>query len=379
MTREYKLINVGSHVNPPPAMWVEHFPKEIEHKAPVRAVVDFPGEGEYEVLQLEGVDYRQLNSQIGIETDQAVKEASGVPFARSFLGGDDGQRDPAARLKAQDMDHIDADVIVHGGWPILYPKDLEARWGLTYAFNSWLAEFCSHDPARLLGIGEIPLWDIDLAVKEAKRMAKIGLRGMLMPAIPGYIGAWSSPAPLPYNDPYYEPFWKTINDLGLIMVVHADAAAATKGLQDYDRPAINMIINKTMPQEMIASMIVGQVFYRYRNLRLVCVETGVGWMAHLVSWMDLLKQKQSFMFKDLQEMPGETFHRHVFGSFLWDTIGIKNKDVVGIDNIMWCNDYPHDYGPWPHSHDQINEDLAGLTPKERHKVLAGNAVRVFRL
>jgi hypothetical protein len=102
-------------------------------------------------------------------------------------------------------------------------------------------------------------------------------------------------------------------------------------------------------------------------------------MAHLVSWMDVLYREQTFLFRTLSEPPSETFRRHVFGSFLWDTIGIQNRHVIGIDNIMWCNDYPHSYGPWPDSWGQIDKDLQGLNADERHKILAGNAVKVFGL
>ena len=379
MTRDYKRINVGSHVNPPPAMWSGYFPRELRDRAPVVAVVDYPGEGKFEVLQLEGVNYRQLDSQIGVKTEQKILDEKGVPFSPSYLAGDNGQRDPAARVAAQDLDDVDADVIVSGGWPTLRPKERTTRWGLVYAFNSWLGEFCSYDPARLLGVAELPLWDIELSVKEAKRVAALGLKGVLMPMVPGYEGAWSCPADAPYTDSRYKPLWAALNELGLVLVVHADAAAATKGLENYDNPSINMIINKTLPQEMIASLIVGHVFRDYPNLKLVCVETGVGWMAHLVSWMDLLVRQQSFMFKGLVELPSATFHRHVFGSFLWDTIGIFAKDIVGIDNMMWCNDYPHSYGPWPNSSEQINKDLKGLDAAGRHKILAGNAVAVFGL
>ena len=31
------------------------------------------------------------------------------------------------------MDHIDADIIVHPGWPVFKPKDRETRWGLMQA------------------------------------------------------------------------------------------------------------------------------------------------------------------------------------------------------------------------------------------------------
>jgi len=205
------------------------------------------------------------------------------------------------------------------------------------------------------------------------------LKAVLMPAIPGYEGAWSSPADAPYTDARYLPLWKALDELGLVIVVHADAAAATPGLQNYTNPGINMIINKTMPSEMIASLIVGHVFRDFPNLKLVCVETGVGWMAHLVSWMDVLVKEHPSMYRGLAELPSETFHRHVFGSFLWDTIGVFNRNMIGVDNMMWCNDYPHSYGPWPHSVDQINKDMGSLDEKDRYQILAGNAVRVFNL
>jgi predicted TIM-barrel fold metal-dependent hydrolase len=377
--REYRIVNVGSHVNPPAQMWEEYFPAELRDRAPKRVLREFDGQGQYEAVILEGIAYRQLDSQIGIKTDGELVAASGVPFARSFSGGHAGQREPQARLDAQDQDGIDADVLVHPGYPIMLPKDRSTRWGMMVAFNEWLAEFCEAAPDRLIGIGEIPLWDIELGIKEAKRIAERGLKGVLMPAIPGYVGAWSSPADAPYTDARYRPLWRTLNELGLIIVVHADAAAATPGLQDYTNPGINMIINKTMPAEMIASMIVGNVFHDFPNLKLICVETGVGWMAHLVSWMDVLVKQHPSMYRGLAELPSETFHAHIFGSFLWDTIGVFNRSTIGVDNMMWCNDFPHSYGPWPRSIDQINKDMGSLDEHDRYKILAGNAVRVFNL
>ena len=85
------------------------------------------------------------------------------------------------------------------------------------------------------------------------------------------------------------------------------------------------------------------------------------------------------MYPGMNEKPSETFRKHVFGSFLWDTIGVANRETIGIDNIMWCNDYPHNYGPFPNSQKQIDKDLAGLSEVERHKILAGNAMSVFGL
>jgi predicted TIM-barrel fold metal-dependent hydrolase len=168
------------------------------------------------------------------------------------------------------------------------------------------------------------------------------------------------------------------------MVLHADAASATPGLSTYATPApgasgVNLITNKTLPIEAITSMIVGKVFENHPKLKLVCVETGVGWMAHLVSWMDVLQDAQPYAYQRLKKRLSEYFHEHVFGSFLWDSCGIRNLDLIGADNVMWCNDFPHEYGPWPNSMRQIDKDLQGVSAEDRRKILAGNAVRVFNL
>ncbi len=375
MSKPYRIINVGSHVNYPGDVFERYFPDEIKHLAPRFVKHDFLGEGVYEAIMLEGVPHRQLSSQVGIPAD----DFGVVPFIHSFEEGLPGQRDPAARIADQDRDGVDADVIVHPGFPLLLPKDRTTRWGMMYAFNSWLAEFCSYNPERLIGIGEIPIWDIPLAIQEARRIAELGLRGVLMPAVPGYVGAWSCPADLPYTAPEYEPLWETLNELNLVIVVHADAAAATPGLENYTNPGLNMIINKTLPSEMIASLIVGGVFNRHPNLKIVCVETGVGWMAHLVSWMDVLLREHPTLYPNIKEPPSEIFKRHVFGSFLWDTIGIDNRDLIGVDNIMWCNDYPHNYGPFPNSDKHIARELGDIPDDDRYKILAGNAINVFNL
>jgi predicted TIM-barrel fold metal-dependent hydrolase len=379
--KQETIVNVGSHANPPAEMWAQYFPRELRHKAPARAIQHFPGEGDYEVLVLEGIAHRQLGPQLGLTAPSGTvgHAVGGVPFSHTFTEGDAGQREPAARIAAQNLDGVAADVILHPGWPVLKPQDREIRWGMMYAFNTWLAEFCSYDPRRLIGIGEIPVWDVERAVEECKRIAKLGLKGVLMPAIPGYEGAWSCPADAAYYDPRYRPLWAALNDIGLVMVVHADAAAATAGLQDYSNNTINLIINKTLPGEMIATLIVKNIFHEFPDLKLVCVETGVGWMAHLVSWMEVLVKGHPHMYTSLKASPAETFHRHVYGSFLWDTMGVLTRDIIGVDNIMWCNDYPHNYGPWPHSIGQINKDLRGISSEHRQKILGGNAVRVFGL
>ena len=48
-------------------------------------------------------------------------------------------------------------------------------------------------------------------------------------------------------------------------------------------------------------------------------------------------------------LPSDFFHRNVVLSFQEDAIGIRLRDVIGVDNMMWGSDYPHSGSTFPQS------------------------------
>ena len=61
--------------------------------------------------------------------------------------------------------------------PLFGLQDTALQRDCFRVYNDWLAEFCSHNPKRLIGIALISLEDIGDAVKEVERCRKMGLRG----------------------------------------------------------------------------------------------------------------------------------------------------------------------------------------------------------
>ena len=56
---------------------------------------------------------------------------------------------------------------------------------------------------------------------------------------------------------------------------------------------------------------------------------------------------------------------------------VENRHRVGLDRMLWSNDYPHITSDWPYSWKTINATFAGVPADERHALLAGNAQRIF--
>ncbi len=63
----------------------------------------------------------------------------------------------------------------------------------------------------------------------------------------------------------------------------------------------------------------------------------------------------------------------------FETMGIKLRHTIGLDNIMWESDYPHVTSTYPRSWEFVERTLAGVAQEERKKILYGNAVRLYKL
>jgi hypothetical protein len=91
---------------------------------------------------------------------------------------------------------------------------------------------------------------------------------------------------------------------------------------------------------------------------------------------DLIRGREQCPERD--RPPSDFFRRNVVLSFQEDAIGIRLRDVIGVDNMMWGSDYPHSESTFPQSQKILAEILAGVPDNEQAKIADGNTARVYR-
>ena len=96
--------------------------------------------------------------------------------------------DPNERIKDMDRDGVDAEIIFGILGVASRVRDHEAANEMLRIYNDWMKGFCSHYPDRQIGLACLPCGDIDAAVKEIYRVAKLGLRGLETVML---VGPWS--------------------------------------------------------------------------------------------------------------------------------------------------------------------------------------------
>ena len=139
------------------------------------------------------------------------------------------------------------------------------------------------------------------------------------------------------------------------------------------------------PALSLCDLIFSSVFERHPRLTLAIVEFELAWAPHLLSTMDYTYRERHgeaiYRIKDGM-LPSDFFRRNVVLSFQENAIGIRLRDVIGPDNMMWDNmmwgsDYPHSESTFPRSRQILAEILAGVPDDEQAKIAAGNTARVY--
>jgi predicted TIM-barrel fold metal-dependent hydrolase len=278
------------------------------------------------------------------------------------------------RLKDQERDGVQAEVLygVLGSSGRL--NDPEAAIEMLRIYNDWLHDFCNAAPDRLVGLANIPNYDMDESVTEAMRCAKRGVRGLDIANRPDMTPLW---------DPFWEPLWKFGHETGIPLHFHTIGGRSpdvTKFTPEVQRRIFATHI--TGFQMHMSTMLMGLIYSgapaRYSNLKIVIGEAGLGWIPYVLQHMDLEWEDQ-FQDLDLKMKPSEYWHRQFYATYQTDPVGIELLDHLGEDNVMWGSDYPHPDGIWPDSQDFLSRELTEVSPETKRKIVRDNAMKLYRL
>jgi uncharacterized protein len=362
----YGLISADSHVNEPPDLWTTRVSKKYSERVP--RMEEFE-KGSAWILE---------GSPEPIPFGRNACAGLGPFEADSYMHWKDvrkGAWDPQARLREQDLDGVDAEVLFPTPrlqWSISSNKDADFQLELVRAYNDWLSEYCAYAPDRLVGVALLPNRGVASALKEVERAAQLpGLRGFLFSAYP------HGDLSISEED---DPVWAAIEATGYPLTVHVGLSETPPGPHT---GALKGVTTRHLdaPIRMDEFIYTG-VFKRFANLNLIMVETDAGWVPYYKEQSDNRWLRQSPLQRQILGMTERpTFYMdNISYTYISDRGAIANRHIIGVDHLMWSSDYPHGGGSdYPLSLRAIEGDFMGVALEEKNKIIAGNAQRLFRL
>jgi predicted TIM-barrel fold metal-dependent hydrolase len=283
-----------------------------------------------------------------------------------------GGWDPKVRLAELDEDNVDAEVLFpNRPWQsVVANPDPDLHHAMVRAYNDWISEYCSYAPDRLGGMAAIPNRGVREAVAEVERIVDL----------PGIVGLNLSC--YPHGDTTLQPedddVWRLVEQTGLPIAIHIglsdempfqlDARKLPGTVHFYDAPGRQL------------ELIFSGVLDRFPGLRFVMTEVDCGWTPYFAEISDdnyMRHSKATLRDRQLSKLPSQYLRDHFFYTFITDTYGIANRHRIGVERMLWSNDYPHITSDWPYSWKTVNAQFADVGADERHAMLAGNALRIY--
>ena len=266
-------------------------------------------------------------------------------------------------VRIKEMDETDVSIQVLSTIPVLFNYWAKAADGLETSrfFNDHIAETVAKDEKRFIGLGTVPLQDVDLAIKEMERC----VNELKMPGLE--IGSNINSKNL--SEKEFFPFYKAAEELGCALFVHPWEMMGEDQMEKYWLPWLVGMPAET--SRAICSMIFAGVFETFPALR-VAFAHGGGSFPFAIGRI----QHGFDVRPDLTAIDNSVSPENSIGKFWVDSLVHGKKplgyliDVIGEDKICLGSDYPFPLGE--HHPGKLIEKMK-LGKKKEKKLFHKNA------
>ncbi len=109
---------------------------------------------------------------------------------------------------------------------------------------------------------------------------------------------------------------------------------------------------------------------RFAKLKFVIAEYEIGWIAHALERLDHAVDYLTMKSR-------EYFRRNFVATFEGDKFGVATRSGIGVENLMWGNDYPHHDSIWPKFMSTLQDSITGVSQPEIQSMCLDTVCRLY--
>jgi aminocarboxymuconate-semialdehyde decarboxylase len=315
-----------------------------------------------------GAIWEGLRIEVAANSAAGVTRVSGRPTSeeeRTFRRIPQYFQSPEERLAAMKAASVDMQVL--SLTPALFRYDLDVADAISFVrdVNDDLHDMTTSWPDKFLGLGSLPMQDIDASVAELERcVTKLRLKGVMVDT---HVNGedWDSPRLF--------PLLQAAETLGAVVFFHPGMQRVAKLWPRYHLR--NLIGNPLETTVVIASLIFGGVLDRLPNAKMFFAHGG-GFACANVGRFDHGHKVRLETRGGAQHFPSEYLRRLYFDPITLNEIALRTiLDIAGPSQVVLGTDFPADMGEerpceWITSLELLSEE-------EKQAILRENVVRML--
>lgn len=402
------IVDCDAHFTEPEDLWTSRAPKSWQDRVPVQRTVD-------------GRTSWYLDGELWASTGGNTIRHGGEKVLGEHVTHPFSAIDPAAwsvkeRLALMDQMGIWTQIVYPNGVGfasnhVFAIADMEQRMMVLRTYNDFYVDIQQESGNRLLPQAMLPIWDMDLTLKEMTRLLDQGIRGFTLSDKPELLG-------LPeLAHPYFTPMWDLFDSSGAAANFHIGAGSRKEDVeasrsaryteQAADDPGGARAVVPTSADpywhsfghqrrlavhatqmymsnvRIVANLTMSDLFDRHPNLKIVSAESGIGWVPFI---LESLEFQLDQMVTDPGELalqkrrPTEYFRDHISVMFWFEHLAPATIiEEIGVNNVLVETDLPHPTCLYPGTQEHFANVLGDLDPHVRRRVLQDNAAELYGL
>jgi predicted TIM-barrel fold metal-dependent hydrolase len=303
-----------------------------------------------------------------------------IPFAEMRPGC----YEVAERLSDMDLNRTERSLCFptfprFAGQVFLEAEDKELAAASVRAFNDWMIEeWCGSAGGRLIPLCLVMLWDPVASADEVRRNAARGCRAITFAELPANLGLPS----IHSADRYWDPLLDACDETGTTVCMHIGSGSKMPTTSDDAPSGVGVALTSLNAYMAMADWLLSGALARFPNLKIAFSESQVGWMPFLMERVDrVFVNSHAWAQLDpvLTDLPSSYVAGRVFGCFFDDMVGVDARHQIGIGQLVFETDYPHQDTTWPHTTELVGRIAERVTPDELELLIRTNAITMLDL
>ncbi len=367
------LISVDDHIAEPADMFDAHVPRAYRQHTP-RVVVEPTGREQWYYGDIQGRNLG-LNAVAGKPREMYNIDAARYDEMRpGCFNVDERVRDmnaggQLAGLNFPNWTGFSGQVLNQG-------PDRDVNLVMIKAYNDWhLDEWCAAYPGRFIPCGILPLFDVEEAAKEIKRLADKGCHAVTFSENPEALNM-----PSIHTD-YWYPLFAAACDNNTVFCTHVGSSSRMPFFSTDAPPSVMMTGSSMMSMYTFVELIWAQFYKDFPELKFSLTEGDVGWVPYFLWRSEHVLNRHSGWthptFPDGYRGPSDVFRRHIYTCFISDKVGVHNLEWFNEDMLCWESDFPHSDSNWPFAPEDVVETMGHLDDAVINKITHENAMRAY--
>ncbi len=169
------------------------------------------------------------------------------------------------------------------------------------------------------------------------------------------------------------------NETGTVLCMHIGSGTRMAETSPFAPRIANTALTFSMAQLSMVEWLVSGILARYGRLKIAYSESQIGWMPFILERLDKAFTHSAYAeLPDVVTEPPSTYvPGRVYGCFFDDDTGVRNRDAIGVGQLLFEVDYPHQDTTWPNTHVVVERIAAQVSEEELTRMLRTNALEML--